>query len=228
MKYVPGPLVGQLSGSQGSTTASHNRYGSYLRNRVIPVNPSTSAQIARRNNFGEVASHWRTLTATEIAGWEALGIQIVRTDSQGQTYTLNGFGAFMDVNINRKLFGLSIVVAAPLLGTLEELVSLDLVATAGVQLFTFGFLPTPIGAGKRLKIEASRPLGQGITFVGKGDIRALSYTADNIASPVDVTSAWTSRFGPLIADQKILALGTVVNSSFISGPPLQKFVTVAP
>lgn len=114
MKYVPSALIGRLSRSAGSTTAGHNRFGAYLRNRVIPTNPSTSKQTAVRGSLGTLSTAWRGLTAGQRAGWTALGASIVRTDSLGQTYTLTGQQAF--VSLNRNLFTLGVVtlLEAPL------------------------------------------------------------------------------------------------------------------
>ena len=44
-------IVASLSGSLGGITASHNRFGAYLRERVIPVNPGTQPQVIVRNAF---------------------------------------------------------------------------------------------------------------------------------------------------------------------------------
>jgi hypothetical protein len=84
MKYVPGAFVGVLSRSQGSTTASHNRFGAYLRNRIIPVNPNTSKQADARATLASNSSRYRTLSEGQRAGWAALGAQITRLDTLGQ------------------------------------------------------------------------------------------------------------------------------------------------
>lgn len=227
VKYKPSLLgIGELSGSGGSVTASHNRFGPYFRNRTIPVNPNTPAQSFRRNNFGETSAAWRGLTPAQQAGWEALGAQIVRTDALGGTYTLNGFMAHAMVNINRLLFGLARVDSAPLYLAPLELTDFTLTAEETPQTLSVAFTPTPIGVGNRLKVYSSGPLSTGVYFVGKGDLKALSYTADNIASPIDVLAAWTSRFGALLAGQKILFEIGVVNASFIEGVRARKFVDV--
>lgn len=100
MKYVPSALIGQLSRSQGSTTASHNRFGSYFRNRVIPANPRTTQQSYVRAVFGSWSQWWRGLTQLQRDAWVTLGLTMSRTDTQGQTYTLTGLQAFMSCNTN--------------------------------------------------------------------------------------------------------------------------------
>jgi len=113
MKYTPGLLVGRLSRSAGNTTASHNRYGAYLRNRVIPVNPSSSKQRAQRAALASFSAQYKTLTATQQAAWVALGASFVRSDSLGNSYNLTGLQAFESVNLNLSKIGVAPITAAP-------------------------------------------------------------------------------------------------------------------
>lgn len=91
MKYTPGAIVGELSGKQGCTVASHNRYGAYFRTRVIPVNPRTLIQNNARNNLGALAKNWSALSAANQAAWNAAATSIVLYDRLGKAYTPTGF-----------------------------------------------------------------------------------------------------------------------------------------
>jgi hypothetical protein len=115
MKYAPGAMVGVLSRSIGSTTASHNRFGAYLRGRVIPTNPNTAAQVAQRTSIIARSQEWRALTSTQRAGWTALGLTIVRTDSLGQTYNLTGLQTYTFINRNLVYVGSAVLSTAPTL-----------------------------------------------------------------------------------------------------------------
>lgn len=114
-------MVGQLSRSLGSTTASRNRFGSYFRNRVMPVNPKTDPQSVRRNEVQELSQAYRSLTDAQRAAWRNLGTSMVRTDSLGQTYTLTGLQAYTSVNLNLLTYGGARVSDAPALGTVTTL-----------------------------------------------------------------------------------------------------------
>lgn len=100
MKYVPSALIGRLSRSAGSTTAAHNRFGAYLRNRVIPTNPASAKQTAVRNSLATFSGEYRALTDAQRAAWTALGLNMTRTDSLGQVYTLTGLQAYISLNRN--------------------------------------------------------------------------------------------------------------------------------
>lgn len=130
MKYVPSALgLGQLSRSAGSTTASRNRFGSYVRNRVMPVNPNTASQVTQRMSLQNRSEEWRLLTAAQRAGWDALGAAIVRTDSLGQTYTLTGLQAYTLCNRNLVYIGAAVISAAPALAIPPTLATVTVTAT---------------------------------------------------------------------------------------------------
>lgn len=130
MKYVPSALIGQLSKSEGSTTASRNRYGSYFRNRVMPVNPRTAKQTIQRNDLQELSQQYRTITDAQRLGWAALGQNMIRNDSLGQPYNLTGLQAYTSVNRNRRLLSLADVSDAPAIGTVTILTTVTVTATS--------------------------------------------------------------------------------------------------
>lgn len=130
MKYVPSALIGQLSKKQGSTVAAHNRFGSYFRNRVIPVNPRKTLQTFARGVLSGFASLYRALSASDRAAWIALGQSIVRSDSLGQPYTLTGLQAYVSVNRNIRVYGGTAVTTAPVLTVPTQIASVTITAAA--------------------------------------------------------------------------------------------------
>lgn len=129
MKYVPSALIGRLSRSAGSTTAGHNRFGAYLRNRVIPTNPNTTKQSDVRSNLGTLSSGWRALTEAKRLAWTALGASMTRTDSLGETYTLTGQQCYVSLNRNLNTVGGTAITDAPLLSVPASLTSVTVTAT---------------------------------------------------------------------------------------------------
>lgn len=130
MKYTPSALLGPLSRSAGSTTASHNRFGTYLRNRVIPTNPNTTKQAAARATMASLSAGWRALSAGNRAGWTALGSQMTRLDTLGNSYTLTGLQAYTSVNRNLLTVGGAVSPTAPTFLTPTTLTLLTLTATS--------------------------------------------------------------------------------------------------
>src|SRR5438093_1214789 len=109
MKFLAEPRSGSFAGQ----TSSRNSFGQYVRTRATPVNPNSSQQAAVRSRMAGNASAWRALSDTNRAAWEALGSEISRTDSLGQTYSLNGFMAYCMVNNNKVAAGDAVVSTPP-------------------------------------------------------------------------------------------------------------------
>jgi len=130
VKYVPSALIGQLSKSSGSTTASRNRNGSYLRTRNNPTNPRTAKQTAARADFQGLAQNWRMLTDAQRAGWTALGTSMIRTDSLGQSYNMTGLQAYESVNRTLTVIGAAQVNTAPVYTAPAALLSATFTATS--------------------------------------------------------------------------------------------------
>lgn len=130
MKYVPSIVVGQLSKSAGSTTASRNRFGSYFRNRVNPMLVQNAATAAVRSSLATLSSNWRGLTEAQRTAWGILGTGITRTDSLGQTYTLTGLQAYCSVNRNLTTYGSAFVSDAPAYTPPAALLTVTLTATS--------------------------------------------------------------------------------------------------
>lgn len=130
MKYAPSALIGRLSRSAGATTAAHNRFGAYLRNRVIPTNPQSSAQMAVRGDLTTYSQAWRALTSSQRAGWKALGENVTRSDSLGQTYTLTGQQMYVSCARNCKTYGTTPPSDPPAYSPPANVVTLTITATS--------------------------------------------------------------------------------------------------
>lgn len=220
VKYVPGPFIGQLSGTLGNTVASHNRNGSYLRARVVPVNPNTARQTLFRNNVQELAQLWKTCTAAQQNAWRSLGDQMERLNPQGQTYTLSGFQAFMSNNQNRRLLSIADTLVAPAMPTVDVLTSMTLTYIT-IGGFDVAYTPTPLGAEEHLVVFATGPKSPGVNFASNGDFRLIQIGAAAGASPLDITTAYEAIFGATTEGQKIFVRGLIMNEDGFAGDFLQ-------
>lgn len=210
MKYLGDPS----SGSQAGTTASRNRYGQYKRTRATPVNPNTTAQGLVRARMSANAAAWRALTDAQRAGWNDLGLSMSRTDSLGQTYTLDGFQAFCGVNNNKAQAGDASISAAPALTTPSTI--LTAVVTLSAIAFSIAYTPTPMPAATRLVVYASPQRSAGRNY--ESDLRFIQVTAAAAATPVNILAAYTAKFGvPVVGNRVFLALVSY-SAGFLSGP----------
>lgn len=204
------------SGSYQNLTFSRNRFGQYVRGRSIPVNPSTTFQVAVRTRMALNSSAWRALTSTQRNGWNDLGAQMTRTDSLGQTYTLNGFEAYCSVNNNLLAAGDAVLSAAPLYTVPTPLASLTPTITSAS--FSLAYTVTPLPAATRAFWYAGPQRTAGRSF--EGDMRLIAVTAAAAASPTNLLAAYQGRFGTPVTGNRIFVNGVVYAGGFVSQPNL--------
>ena len=116
MKFTPGPIGADFSGSIGSTTASRNRFGPYLRTKAIPVNPNTTRQQTVRTLFATLVSLWNdTLTQVQRDAWDLWADNTTILGKDGSPINITGQNAYIRFNVIRLQIGQGRVDAAPLI-----------------------------------------------------------------------------------------------------------------
>jgi hypothetical protein len=209
VKYLGNPQ----SGSQANTTASHNTFGQYYRNRRAPVNPSSPKQTAVRTILTTLAKGWKFLTDGQRNAWKSAAEQYPRTDSLGQQITLSGFQEYIAVNAKRQTFGDGTVNTPPVDPVVEDIGTVTLTATG--SLLKLGFSSAfATGSLTKIGIFASPPVSAGVSFTN--DLRLIQVSAAAPTSPIDFTAAYAARFGtPTIGDRVIVSAESY-NAGFAS------------
>jgi hypothetical protein len=202
------------SGSVAGVTSSRNRFGQYRRTRATPVNPNSTFQGSVRNRLADNSAAWRALSDAQRAGWESLGAMISRTDSLGQSYTLNGFQAYCSVNNNNLAAGSAVVSTAPAIVTPVGLLTATITLTAAA--FSIAYTATPLPTGARLFCFISPQRSAGRSY--EGDYRLVHVSAAAAASPANVFAEYVARLGtPVVGNRVFLQLHTFLGG-FLSGP----------
>jgi hypothetical protein len=204
------------SGSYQNLTFSRNRFGQYVRGRSIPVNPNSTFQVAVRTRMAINSAAWKALTSTQRNGWADLGAQITRTDSLGQSYTLNGFEAYCSVNNNLAAAGDALVSSAPLYSVPTALASITPTLTSAS--FSLAYTVTPLPAATRIFWYCGPQRTAGRSF--EGDMRLITVTAAAAASPSNILAAYQARFGTPVTGNRIFISGVTYNGGFVSQPLL--------
>jgi hypothetical protein len=91
-------LAGPQSGAQGDTVASRNRSGQFLRKRVSPRNPRTTAQRRARENMRTFSRLWNQLTQPQRAAWSAAACNVLSRPKLGKARPLDGQKFFNKIN----------------------------------------------------------------------------------------------------------------------------------
>lgn len=106
MKFTPGPIGADFSGSIGSTTASRNRFGPYLRTKAIPVNPNTIRQQTVRSLFATFVNLWTSLlTEVQRDSWNLWAANTTILGKDGSPINITGQNAYIRFNVIREQIG---------------------------------------------------------------------------------------------------------------------------
>jgi len=114
--FVPGGVAagGTISGKMGGVVFSRNRFGAYVRSRIVPVNPNTSFQQAARSRVSVLTARWLdTLTDVQRSEWETYGVAVPTVNRVGLTINPTGLNRYLAVNALRLQAGQAIEDDAP-------------------------------------------------------------------------------------------------------------------
>jgi hypothetical protein len=203
MKVASG-IVSAGSGALGRTVWSRNHYGSYIRERAVPVNPNTTFQQLIRSIFANLAVLWSaTLTSVQRAGWETYALATPITDALGNNQILTGISMYGKCNAARLNAGKTRIDTAPAVGGLGILSPIGPSAVAATDTVTVSYINTDTwatAAGGHLFIYVSRP--QKVTINSfKGPYRflvAVNGAATPPTSPVAAVSPFPFSVGDRI------------------------------
>jgi hypothetical protein len=201
--------IAAASGSVGGVVFSRNKAGAYIRNRSIPINPSSSRQQTVRFAMAALATRWvETLTAAQRAAWETYAEAVQIPNSLGEMRNVGGLAMYVRSNSPRIGFTgstLTYVDDAPTifdLGTFTEPSVADLDETG--QDFDWTFEDTDDWAvedGGAMLIYASRPQNPSVNYF-KGPYNAAEMILGS--STVTPTSPAAIDFPfPVVAGQKV-------------------------
>jgi len=137
---------------------------------------------------------------------------MTRTDSLGQSYNLTGFQAYCSANNVLAACGSTLVSDAPVLSTPVGLLTMTLTLTAAA--FSVAYTTTPLAANTKLIIRVSPQRSAGRSF--EADFRLLTVTAAAAASPANVLTAYTAKFGVPVTGNKIFVSASTMFAGFES------------
>ncbi|MBA7656939.1 hypothetical protein ES703_64868 [subsurface metagenome] len=151
------PILGNLRGSIGANTWSHNRGGDYTRRRVAPTNKNSTRQQTMRALLASLASRWSTvLTDEQRNAWNTWASLQPKEGPLGNSINLTGINGYVWCNTHILDAGDARIDAPPAQvapGALDTLaVDISAAAVADVT-----FTPTPAGANIRLIMFMSLP-----------------------------------------------------------------------
>ena len=224
MKYI-GLLSSAASGKLGGIVASHNRGGTYFRHHAIPTQPRTAAQRAVRNALAAYSSAFKSLTAAQISGWNALGSTVTLKSKLGTTYHPTGQQLFVScnkhlyaININTQLSTAPTIPSIPSIAVFTITQGGTLASPATVSAINYTVSPAlPANFGAVLRATSVQTGGR--TFVSKSAFRSLAGYNPASGTPSNLYTGYIAKFGPLPQNGIIqFALKLVDPVSGFAGP----------
>jgi len=222
MKTKFGAIIVDGRGKLGGHVASKNRSGSYLRTKVTPINPQTSAQSTIRNRLGGISSGWRALTPAQLLAWNGAASDFAKTNVFGDSIKPSGFNLYQTLNNNLIMCGEAAIPSPPVPVSVDSFTSIVLTVEDATDEELFSLAITPAVEDDHLvKVYATAPMSAGKSFV-KSEFRLIGIMPNSQTSPWDGTTAYQAVFGSTgEVGQKIFCkVIQVEGSTGIAGIPL--------
>lgn len=210
-----GMMMTDASGKLGGQVFSKNRGGSYVRTKVTPVNPQSTAQMNIRGIFSAISSKWSALTDAHRASYNGFVNDYARTDIFGDLRNPSGKNLFQRLNQNLAISGQ---------GQNTECVSPSEVPFANVQSAIASvagpdFIVETAGntTGSIIVVWATPQVSQGTTFV-KNKLRQIGFYAGGVAENVDIQADYIAKFGQPAEGANIYVGVRVINANGQASP----------
>jgi len=229
MKYIS-PLISDARGSLGGTTFARNRAGIYTRARVAPTQPRTTSQQDNRANFATLTQQWRTLSRTQIEGWNTLAGSTTLQDTLGHSYSPSGLQLYISCNRNLTMIGKPAISDPP--GSKPEFSDVtmfqsNIFAVDGAM--SSGAIGVPgisFEAFPPYTVSCTAPLSPGMTFVARHLYRQLKPPFTGASNFVIIQDQWNSLFSGAATGLNIgVRLQFIDGETGYAGLPFSQLVT---
>jgi hypothetical protein len=226
MKVQHGIVYSDSSGKFGGGVATKGRYGAVVRTKVKPKQPASNYAAVVRANFTAVSAAWRTVTAANVAAWNAVAKTTKLSDIMGRSYSPSGFQMFASFNMNLLAIGKTIILTAPTLTAVPTLTSASLTAVVAGGVVTLTYAPAvPANVTYKCFATPSIPVGK---VVKASDFRQIGTVVTADASPLALTSEYAAKYpNPMVSGQVVyVRLVPVIWTPGQAGIPFQVSATV--
>lgn len=212
--------LGQILGSVGGATFSHNRGGSYVKRRSTPTNPNSVKQQDIRGILATLSSGWAGISSSDRSSWNDWADANPQTDSLGNSVAWTGHQAYVGLNSRLLLAGAAAVGLPPITNAPAALLTMTPTVTEPSDV-SIAYTTTPLAAGNRLLVWATRP-GSAGSDPNFNQARLLFISAAAQASPADGFTVESTQ-----ADQELNIFAQVMDSNGQVSPVVKARATVA-
>jgi hypothetical protein len=210
MKIQYGAGIVNGSGKLNGWVASRNRGGAFMRAKVTPLNPSTTAQQNARGILGALSTQWSQLTDAQRLSFNNAVQDFSRTDIFGDVRNPSGINLYVKLNANLINTGRAQIVAAPakeeIIFSAISSVNMDVSSQTGSITLADELLD-----GSIVLLFATPTLTNGTRFV-KNRLRVIGF-AEVSAETISFGADYTSKFGAFALGANITVGFRVITDS---------------
>ena len=194
MKILPSAFVSGMSGKHSGGVLAKGKAGLIARRKVRPHQPASNYNAITRARLTTAQALWSTLTASQVAGWNALAKQIKRSNVFGDKFEPSGINVFQMFNNNLLNAGVAPITDAPTLGSVGLWTTMTATAIhGGAVSVVFGPSPVPASTAVILKATDAIPVGR---QPKNSDFRQISV--------IPATTAYNAKFTSVGAAGKVI------------------------
>ena len=199
---IPGAMVSQASGRIGGTIFSRNRGGAYVRNGSIPTTVTTPFAQLIKSVTAAQSQAWAGLADAVQEQWREWATQNPVINRLGQSRTLSGHQAFVQINGRLVYAGFAALVSPPI-GEAPAPFNPGTVTFVDAPLsLKVAFKPTPAPTGVAVQCYAFLANSPGVSYV-RNRLALVTTSAAAAATPLDIAQDVVDRFGTPQAGQTL-------------------------
>jgi hypothetical protein len=210
-----GMMMTDASGKLGGQVFSKNRGGSYVRTKVTPLNPRTTAQSNVRGIFAAISSDWSTLAEADRNSFNGFVNDYARTDVFGDLRNPSGKALFQRLNQNLAISDQAAITICPPPAAVPF--SNTRSAVGDVSSSEFSVTTDGNTDGSQIVVWATPRLSQGTTFV-KNRLRQLEVFQGEDGALLDIYDSYVAKFGTPVAGDNIFVGVRVINAQGQASP----------
>ena len=190
---TPSSLVSEIRGSVGDQTYSRNRYGAYVKAKLIQTNPDSTDQQAVRAQMADAVAEWQSAAQEYQDVWN----QFVTDQRIGKNISRkirrSGFNEFLSRWMNRYALSASGTGFSPLpLVRFNPVITAVTPGTLSIEL-AYDTL-RPIGDCD-IAVYATHPISAGINQINKSFYRCIgSFTPGSQVGTEELYTMYTDKF----------------------------------
>ena len=206
--------IADARGSVNGTVYSRGIGGLYMKNRVKPINPQSSAQTAVRSQLATLASSWRGLTDEQRSAWKEIVSNYPAVNRVGESYVPSGYQLYMTLNSNLNAVGASLLDVPVVPSSITEALidSLTMELTAGVLTTGSVTLDNAYSGDEYILIEATGSLSPGVSSPSPSLFKKV-VSDDSAAATTTFTSNYIAVLGSPVVGSKVFVKVYLVNAN---------------